>query len=301
MDGRLVYGVQLVRTAGSIYGVCRSRDERRLGLRVLADQGHILAVRSELEVEQEVGTDTVDPARVDALGLLRLVLEDNCGDMDGVRVQLGAGRNGVVPWLETRDGGDDDIEWNLPCRSVLGGGGSGEIVSGGVLQNLAELHAAVGDDVLVVIFVGVKLLQDSLCLGGGRELGQNAEDLSAGKSADVDVVAENGAVGSRDGEGDLGQSRVERLDVDHRIALLVKTQCAEQTLNFDVRVERPDTDVITVLIGDARTLRAELDVDAVPVCIALEKFAGKSNGCGIRVLRIVNALGPGECTGRKLA
>lgn len=221
--------------------------------------------------------------------------------MYGVRVQLGAGRDRVVPWLETRNGRDNDIEWNLPCRGVLGGRIDGKIVSGSELQDFTELHAAMCDDVLVVILVCVELLQDSLCLGYGRELGQNAQDLSAGESADVDVVTEDGAVGGRHGEGNLGQSRVERLDVDHSIALLVKTQCAEQTLHFDVRVERPYTDVVTVLVGDARTLRAEFDVDTIPVCIASEKFTSDSDGCGIRVLGIVDTLRPGECTSGKFA
>ena len=57
-----------------------------------------------LRFQQEVRTDTVDPSRRDLFVVGRLVLENDAGDMDGVRVQLGTGRDGVVTGLETRDG-----------------------------------------------------------------------------------------------------------------------------------------------------------------------------------------------------
>ena len=49
----------------------------------------------------------------------RLVLENDAGDVNEVWVQLGTGRNGVIAGLETRDGGDDQIEGHVPRNRVL--------------------------------------------------------------------------------------------------------------------------------------------------------------------------------------
>lgn len=297
MDGRFDDSALSVGTAGSVDGVDgapvgRNKCWFRLGL--VADQRHDLASRSILEVKQEVGTDTVHPARLETPGLLGLVLEHDGGDVNGIGVQLGAGGDGIVPGLETRDGRNDDVEGNLPSGGVLHRGVSLEIVTCGVLQDFTELHASGSDYGRIMVLVRVQLLECSLCLGRGCELRQNTKYLTTSKGADVDVVTEHSAVCRGDGEGYLGQSGIERLDVDDCVTLVVETQRAKQTLDFDIRVERPDTDVITVLIRDTRSLGAELDVNTVPVRTVREELASVGDRRRVRVLCIVNALGPRE-------
>lgn len=66
--------------------------------------------------------------------------------MDRGRVELRAGRDGVVPGLETRNSGDDDIEGNAPLGCVLGCGDGLEIISGSKLEHFAKFEAACGND-----------------------------------------------------------------------------------------------------------------------------------------------------------
>jgi hypothetical protein len=54
-------------------------------------------------------------------------------------------------------------------------------------------------------------------------------------------VSEDGGVGSRDREGDLGKSRVERLDTDDEILLVVKPERTQKALNLQIGVNGPNT------------------------------------------------------------
>lgn len=105
----------------------------RLALAVLAtrsievvDRRVVLALAllsGLLEVKEVVRSDTKDLVRAGD----RLVLEDDGGDVDRVRVELGRGGDGVEPGLKTGEGADDTVERNGPdgvtgSRSV----GSGE-------------------------------------------------------------------------------------------------------------------------------------------------------------------------------
>jgi hypothetical protein len=58
----------------------------------------------------------------------RLVFEDHGGDMDRVRADFGTGRDGIVPRLETRNGGHDDIKWNRPRRGIIRGGTGSKVI-----------------------------------------------------------------------------------------------------------------------------------------------------------------------------
>ncbi len=89
MDRDLVDSFLLVCAARTLDRVLRVVDLRRLIRGV--DHRRLHALRGKLEVKQEVGADTVHPARLDMVVLNGLVLEYDTGDVDGVRVELRAG------------------------------------------------------------------------------------------------------------------------------------------------------------------------------------------------------------------
>ena len=182
-------------------------------------------------------------------------------------MELRARGDRVVSRLETRDRRDDDIKGNLPGGSVLGRRGNAEVIPSCKLEDLAELEAAVSDDVVVLFLVAVEILQERLSLGGRRELGQYTKNLTASDGADVDVVTEDGDVGRRNGERNLCKRRIEGFNLDDGVLLVVKSKSAEQTLDLHLRIRGPDTDVIAMLVGDAGVLGVKLDVDAVAVSV----------------------------------
>ena len=96
--------------------------------------------------------------------------------------------------------------------------------------------------------------------------------MTTDKGTDINVVAEDRNVSGGDREWNLSQSGVERLDVNDGILLVVKTESEEKTSNFDLSVGGPDTDVVTVLVGNTRTFDVKLDVDTVTVGVGREKF-----------------------------
>ena len=119
MDGNLVDRLLLVRATGSLDRVLGREDTGRLVLGI--NERRLFAISGVLEVKQEVRASTEHPARLDTVARDGLVLEDNAGDVNGMRVELGAGRDGVVPGLEAGDRRHDDVEGNLPCGGVLRG------------------------------------------------------------------------------------------------------------------------------------------------------------------------------------
>ena len=303
VDGDLEDSALLVRAARTLNGVRRvvHRGESRLFAIVVDERRCVVVMRSVLDVEQEVRTDTVDPALLNIVDVFGLVLEYNDGRMNSVGVELGAGGDRVEPRLQTRDRRHDNVEGNLPCRGVRGGGNSVEVVTGGELQDFAELHASVGHDSVVALLVRVQVLQGGLGLRCRRILGQSTKDLTTGEGADVDVVTEDGSVSSGYREGNLGQCGIERLNVDDSVLLLVETESAEKAVDFCVSIQRPNTDVITVLVRDTGTLCAELNVHAVAVRAGGKEFLGHCDGCRVGVLCVMDALGAGESAGRELA
>ncbi len=297
MDGDLEDSFLLVCATGTLDGVVGNEHTGRL-LLGLKERGR-LAGRCVLEVEQEVGTSTEDPVGVDTLVLDRLVLENDASDVYRVRVELGTGRDGVVPRLETRNRRDNDVEGDLPGRSVLGSRGNAEVVLGRELENFGEFKTSASNDTVVLLLVGVEVLQESLSLGVRRKLGQYTEDLTTCDGADVDVVTEDSDVGGGDRERNLGKRRVEGLDLNDGVLLVVETESAEQTFDLDLRVGGPDTDVVAMLVCDAGVLSVELDVNAVAVSAVSEQFTSDSYGRRVGVLCVMNALGSGESTGRE--
>jgi hypothetical protein len=152
---------------------------------------------------------------------------------------------------------------------------------------------------VVFVLVLAELLDDSLGLRVGSKLGKRSEHLTTGKTADVKVVAEDSVIGSRDGEGDLGESGIERFDSNDSVLLVEQSKGAEETVNFNIGVGRPDTNVITVLISDTRTFSVEFEVNTVTVLGVLEKFTGDSDRGRVGVLCVMNTLGLGQSTSRQ--
>lgn len=251
-----------------------------------------------LEVQKEVGTKTVHPLLGNDLAGLVLMLENDDGSMDRTGMEFGARRDRVVPGLETGDSRNDDIEWNIPLGRVLGVGELRNVISGCQLENFAQLEATLGDDGVVFVLVLVELPHEGLSLGGGSEPGQRAENLTTSDSIDINVVPEDGGVGCGDREGNLGKSRVKGLDSDHGILLIVKAESAEQTLDLQIRIDGPNTQVVAMLVGDSRAFRVKLDVDTVAVGVRFEQLASDTDGRSVGILCVVNALGLGKGAGR---
>lgn len=88
MDRSLVVCFRLVRPSGTLDKISR---ERNASFAVSVKKGNGLAVRSVLEVEQEVGSNTEDKLMGDRVVGHILVLEDDSGSVDRVRVKLRAG------------------------------------------------------------------------------------------------------------------------------------------------------------------------------------------------------------------
>ncbi len=73
-------------------------------------------------------------------------------------MDLGARRDGIVPGLQARNGGHDQVERNVPYGSIARRGNGSDIVSSGSLENFSNLEASLADDVCVSLFVGVDFL-----------------------------------------------------------------------------------------------------------------------------------------------
>lgn len=110
-------------------------------------------------------------------------------------------------------------------------------------------------------------------------------------------MPQNRPVSGGYGERDFRQCRIQTLDRDDGVFLLVEAKGKEKPVNFDIGVRWPDSDVVPVLVSDTGTFDIELDVYAVPVVCGLEEFADLSEGRGVRVLLIVDPFGLVERTG----
>ena len=96
--------------------------------------------------------------------------------------------------------------------------------------------------------------------------------MSTCDCVDIKIVTEDSAIGGGHGERNLGESRIKGFNANNLVLLVPQAECAENAVDFDARVGGPNTDVITVLIGETGTLYAELDVHAVAIPDILEQF-----------------------------
>lgn len=208
MDGGLVDNILLVCASGTLDSVGRCADDFSWGgVRRYTDQRSTLAVGSCLEIEEEIGANTVDPTLVNLISS-GLILENDGCDVNGVGMQLGGRRYGVVPRLKTSDGRDDDVEGDTPGGRVSSSGNGLQIILGGILENFTEFETSIGNDGIVLLLVRAERLESGLRIWVGSELRQDTEHLTTGNCADINVVAENRNVSGGDGERNLGESGI---------------------------------------------------------------------------------------------
>lgn len=167
------------------------------------------------------------------------------------------------------------------------------------MQDFGEFETPIAHHLGVLLLVSSQSL-DPLFGGRGRSMfDKSPKELSAGDGHDIDVVPENGLISGRDRERNLSESRVKRFNADDGILLVVKSQSAQQTVDLDIRIARPDTDVVTVLVADTGPLNVEFHVDTVPVRVEAEELTSDGDGSCVGVLGVVDTLGPCQSTRRK--
>lgn len=64
-------------------------------------------------------------------------------------------------------------------------------------------------------------------------------------------MAKDSGICSRNREGDFSEGGVKRFDANDSVPLVVKTESTKKTVDFDLSVGRPNTDVISMLISNA--------------------------------------------------
>lgn len=142
-----------------------------------------------------------------------------------------------------------------------------------------------------VYLIGVCLLvstPSSELLTGclGRSISsKKSNGLTGSNSRDVEIVTENSVVSSRSRERHLGESGIKRLDINDSLTTARggKTKDSQHTVDLNVRVGRPDTNMVTMLIGHTSTSNIKLDVNAVPVAANSEKLFGREDRGRIRI------------------
>jgi hypothetical protein len=77
----------------------------------------------------------------------------------------------------------------------------------------------------------------------------------------------------------------------------VKPESTQKALNLQIGVDGPDTQVVTMLVGDTRAFGVKLNVDTITVGASLEELTGYVDGGSVGILRIVDTLGLGKGAG----
>jgi len=205
VDRNFVNIINLVCTARTFNVV--SRYTRTLDA-IFLEKGYCLPIDDMLQIEDKIRIDTIAPFLSDIVAWNVLIFEYDTSDVDSIGMRLRARRDRIVPGLKTGDGGDDEIKWNTPGSGVVRGRNSRGVISSGKLKDFTKFKATVCNNPGVDLFVGIKVFQERLSLGIGCVLRQRTEDLATSNSADIDVVAKNGAVGSWDREWYFSESRI---------------------------------------------------------------------------------------------
>ena len=205
MDGNLVDTFNVVCTAGTINAI--SWQARTLDIMFIKKR-NCLAIDDVFQIEDKIRTDTIAPFLPDIVTWNVLIFEDDTSDMDGIGMRLGTRRNGVVPRLKAGDGGDDEIKWDIPGGCVIRSRNDGGVISSGKLKDFTKFETAVSNDPGINFLVGIKIFEECLSVRGRCVFRQRTEDLATGDSADINVVAENSAIGGWDRERHFSKSRI---------------------------------------------------------------------------------------------
>jgi hypothetical protein len=221
--------------------------------------------------------------------------------MDRVWIKLGTRRDRVKPRLETRDRRDDDVEGNLPCGGIHGGRGHSDIVASGELEEFAKFEAAFCNDSMVFFLACVEAPEVILGRGRRTEFSQDTENLPTCDGANVNVVPEDSGVCRGHWEWYFGESWVKRLDSNDSVPPLRKAEGTKKAFHLEIRVGRPNTDVVTVLVCHTGPLNTEFHMNTISVMGILEQLAGHGNRSRIWVLCVMDTLRSGEGACRQLA
>jgi len=95
------------------------------------------------------------------------------------------------------------------------------------LKDFTKLQTSVSDNICIFLFVRCEVAEECLGLRRWCKLGEGAENLTTSDSTDVNVVTEDSDVGRRDGEWNLGESRIEGINIYNCILLIVKSKRAK--------------------------------------------------------------------------
>lgn len=230
-------------------------EASRLSTVVIHERGRFVG-GCKPEIEKEVRTDTIYPLLPDGVAGDVLVLEHDTGNMNGIGMEFRTRRDGVITRLKSGDSGNNEVERDAPSRGVFRSRNDRRIIASSQLKNFTEPQATFADDFEVLLLISVKGFHESLSLGIRSILGQRTKDLTASNSADVDIVTEDSAVSGGNRERYLGESRIKGFDTDDSIALVVQAKGTEETIYLQFSIRGPNTEMVTVLISNARSFNA---------------------------------------------
>ena len=261
MDGNVDAVVLVTRTHDFV------RKTKGAGLRV--------TVLLLLESEEVVGGDTAEGIiTAGKLGGL-----DHGGDRDLLGVFERRGRDGVVTRLELGDTLNESREGDVGPLLALADN----------IQNASDVEMVNADLLVEVILFGAELGHFGLGLRIGSKSSELSDELTGDGRANFHVVANDGVVGSRSREGNLGGG-LESLDADNSVALIGETQDVHEAINLLTRVRGPNSDVITGLVVEVRGADIDIHVEAVAVLDG-EELVGLGDGGNVRVVSVEWALG----------
>jgi len=85
------------------------------------------------------------------------------------------------------------------------------------------------------------------------------------------------------------------------VPFVPEAKSAEEPVNFNLGIRGPHTNVVTMLVCDARAFDTEFEVYTTAFALHLKEFARFDDRCRVGVLGVMNAFGFGESTGGKFA
>lgn len=81
----------------------------------------------------------------------------------------------------------------------------------------------------------------------------------------------------------------------------MKAESTQKSFNFGVGIEGPKSNMIPMLICNARTFGVEFNMNTIAACRKREKFFGRGNGRREGIFSVMNTFRTSECTGRILS
>ncbi|KAI6769385.1 hypothetical protein HG531_010489 [Fusarium graminearum] len=230
-----------------------------------------VAVLLLLQGKEIVGSDAAERV-ISARNLLGL---DDGGDGNLLRLNQRRGGDGVIAGLELGETLDEGGEGNRGPLFTLAN--TGEETS-----NIVVVRAGLLVEVVLIATETVHLSLDRVV---GSESSESRNELTGNRSADLEMVSQNGIVGRRVREGNLG-GRLKSLNGDDAVLLAGEIENIQETVNLLTRICGPDSNVITSFVFEVRTADVDFHVKAVPV-LGREELIDFV-GFGAQVVTLVN-------------